>query len=81
MPGEAVVQWAHMNNKKNVGKIDSIVRYIIAALLVIAYAMGWISGLLGIVALVVAVVMVVTGFIHLCPLYRLFGISTCAANE
>ena len=60
----------------NVGPVDRMVRYVIAVLaLVGAYRAGFGSAL-GIVLLVVAVLMAVTGTVRFCPLYRLLGLST-----
>jgi hypothetical protein len=41
-----------------------------------AYAVGFASPI-GIVLLVVATIMAATAAIGFCPLYRLFGMSTC----
>lgn len=56
---------------------DSVVRLLVSALLVLAFFMHWISGTLGIIALVAAGIFTLTAFVRFCPLYRLFGISTC----
>lgn len=63
--------------KKNMGSADRIIRLIIAAVLIGFYYMGTISGTLGIVGLVIAGVFVLTSFVSFCPLYSIFGISTC----
>jgi uncharacterized membrane protein len=63
--------------KKNMGSADRIIRLIIAAVLIVFYYLGTISGTLGIVGLVVAAVFVLTSFVSFCPLYSILGISTC----
>ncbi|MCX7831464.1 MAG: DUF2892 domain-containing protein [Actinobacteria bacterium] len=61
---------------KNVGPIDKAVRLSIAAVLIILYALGVIKGALGIIALVIAFVLIVTSLTGFCFLYRVLGIST-----
>jgi hypothetical protein len=61
---------------KNVGKWDRIIRLIVAAVIVILYLAGAVSGWLGIVLLIVALVLAVTAAVGVCPLYKLLGIKT-----
>lgn len=63
------------------GSIDKIVRVIIAAVVAGLYYAGIISGTLGIVLLVLAGVFVLTSLVSFCPLYTLFGISTCPSKQ
>lgn len=63
--------------KKNMGSTDKIIRFILAAIFVILYYTGTVSGTLGIVLLVLAGVFVLTSLISFCPLYAPFGLSTC----
>jgi hypothetical protein len=67
--------------KKNMGSADRIIRVMIAAVLAFLYFNGTISGTLGIVAVVAAVVFVATSLISFCPLYPLLGINTCPAKK
>ncbi|MFN4763642.1 DUF2892 domain-containing protein [Gillisia sp. Q332] len=67
--------------KKNMGIADRIIRVIIAAVVGVLYFTGTISGTLGIVLLVLAVVFVLTSLISFCPLYALFGIKTCPITD
>ena len=67
--------------KKNVGSADRIIRLIIAAVLAGAYFGGYVTGTLGIVALVVAVVMLGAAAIGFCPLYTIIGMNTCGGNS
>jgi hypothetical protein len=62
--------------KKNMGLVDRIIRLIVAAVVVWLYYNGTISGTLGIVLIVVAVVFVLTSLVSVCPLYLPFGLST-----
>ncbi len=67
--------------KKNMGNTDRIIRIVIAALLVVLYATGTVTDTWGIVALVVAGIFVLTSLVSFCPLYTIFGISTCSVKK
>ena len=67
--------------KKNMGSADRIIRTIIAALIAVLYFTGTISGTLGIVLLVFAVIFLLTSFISFCPLYAPLGINTCKVKD
>ena len=67
--------------KKNMGSTDRIFRFIIAAVIAVLYFTNVISGILGIVLLVLAGVFILTSFISFCPLYAPFGLSTCKMKE
>lgn len=60
--------------------LDRNVRWIVAVVIAALYFTGTISGTLGIVLLVVAAIFVVTGLVKICPLYSIFGISTCSTK-
>jgi hypothetical protein len=62
--------------KKNMGTIDKVIRILVAALIAVLYFTHVISGVLGIVLLLLAVVFVLTSLISFCPLYLPFGLST-----
>ncbi len=62
--------------KKKLSSADRIIRLIIAAVIAVLYFTNTISGVLGIVLLILAGVFVLTSFISFCPLYFLFKIST-----
>lgn len=63
--------------KKNMGTADKTIRLLVAAVIAVLYFTGNISGTLGIVLLVVAIVFALTSFMSFCPLYKPFGINTC----
>lgn len=67
--------------KKNMGMADRIIRLVVAAVVATLYFMNVISGVLGIVLLVLAGVFVLTSFISFCPLYLPFGISTMGKKK
>lgn len=63
------------------GMADRIIRVIIAAIVAVLFFTGIISGVLGIVLLVLAGVFVLTSLVSFCPLYAPFGIKTCSVKE
>lgn len=63
------------------GGIDKLVRLVVALLLVIAYFQGLVTGILGIVLLIVAAIFVVTSLVSICPLYSIFGINSCPVEK
>jgi Inner membrane protein YgaP-like, transmembrane domain len=62
--------------KKNMGGADKIIRIIIAAIIATLFFAGVITGILGIVLLVLAGIFVLTSFVSFCPLYAPFKINT-----
>lgn len=67
--------------KKNMGSIDKSVRIVLALVAVVLFFTNVVTGVLGIVLLVLAGVFVLTSLISFCPLYWPFGISTCKKKE
>jgi hypothetical protein len=67
--------------KKNVGSADRVIRIILAAVLGYLYYNKTVTGTLGIVFLIVAVVLLLTSFISFCPLYAIFGLRTSKNKE
>jgi len=65
-----------LNIKANMGKIDRIVRLLLAAVIVILYFAGVLSGWVAVLLGLVALIFVVTSAIAFCPLYVPLGIST-----
>jgi uncharacterized membrane protein YdbT with pleckstrin-like domain len=63
--------------KKNMGLIDKVIRILVVIGLMAFYFTNTIVGTWAIIALVVSVIFLVTSLISFCPLYTLFGISTC----
>jgi hypothetical protein len=62
--------------KKNMGLVDKAVRIIIAVIIGILFFSNLISGTLGIILLILAIVFLLTSLISFCPLYLPFGIHT-----
>lgn len=60
---------------------DRIIRLIISAIMVALFFTNIISGTLGIILLAVSGVFTLTSIISFCPLYAIFGISTCPVKQ
>jgi hypothetical protein len=67
--------------KKNMGTTDRVLRTILAVVMAILYLTGTVSGTLGIILLVLAIVFVLTSMIGFSPLYLPFGLSTCPTEK
>ena len=64
----------------NVGKIDRIIRLVIAAGIIILYFTNIISGRLGNISLFVAALLFMTSLRKCCPIYALLGLGTCGVD-
>ena len=62
--------------KKNLGSIDKIIRFVLAAVFAGLYFSNVVTGAFGIVLLVLAAVFVLTSLVSFCPLYPIVGLST-----
>ena len=67
--------------KANMSRTDRILRIGIAALIAILYFSDIIIGTDGIVLLVVAGIFLLTSIVRFCPLYAIFGLSTCQTGK
>lgn len=63
--------------KKNMSTLDRVLRVLVAIVLVALTMNGTITGTLAYAAWAVAAVFALTSVVSFCPLYRVFGISTC----
>lgn len=66
---------------KNMGNIDRIIRVLIALAVVVLFMTNVISGTVAIVLGAVAGIFVLTSLVGTCPLYKLFGISSCKVSN
>ncbi len=66
--------------KKNMGNSDRIIRLAIALAVVVLYFTGIINNTLAYVLLGLSTIFVITSFIGFCPIYTMFGLSTCKAK-
>jgi hypothetical protein len=62
--------------KKNVGNADKIVRILVAVVFAILYFTNVVTGVPGIILLILGGVFVLTSLVSFCPLYLPFGLST-----
>jgi hypothetical protein len=67
--------------KANMGTADRIIRLVLAAIFAGLFFTETVSGTLGIVLLVLAIVFALTASVRFCPLYAPFGISTCSSKK
>ncbi|MFN4256262.1 MAG: DUF2892 domain-containing protein [Saprospiraceae bacterium] len=65
--------------KKNMGSTDKTIRLLVAAVAAGLFFTGTVAGTLGYVLLVVAGIFTLTSLISFCPIYAIFGMSTCPA--
>lgn len=67
--------------KTNESNVDRGIRVVVALVAAVAAWMVGFGSVAGIILLVVAAVMLVTAAVGFCPLYRVFGISTCRVPQ
>lgn len=67
--------------KKNMGTADRLIRILLAVLFAVLYFTNTVTGVFGIVLLVLGGVFLLTSFISFCPLYTLIGLNTCPAKK
>ena len=63
------------------GGFDRVFRIIIAAIIAILFFTHVLTGTLAVVLMVIAVILLLTSIIGICPLYNLLGINTCARKH
>ena len=66
---------------KNEGNIDRIIRAVVAVVAVVGAVLVGFGSPIAWVLLVVAAIMGVTAAVGFCPLYRIFGLSTCPVSS
>jgi len=67
--------------KKNMSSYDKLIRLGISIVLIILYYKQVLAGTVGIISLLVAFILTLTSLISFCPIYKVFGISTCKREE
>ncbi len=67
--------------KKNMGNADRIIRVLLAAVFAYLYFSGTVTGIPGIVLVVLGGVFVLTSLVSFCPLYTLVGLNTCPRKK
>ncbi|MBN1897283.1 MAG: DUF2892 domain-containing protein [Spirochaetes bacterium] len=67
--------------KKNVGPVDRIIRLILALIFGILYFTGSVTGIGGLVLLVLGIIFLFTSIVNSCLIYTLLGISTAKKSK
>jgi hypothetical protein len=67
--------------KKNMGTVDKVIRLLIAVVIAVLFITKVLTGVLGIILLILAAIFLLTSFISFCPLYLPFGINTGKKKE
>lgn len=62
--------------KLNLGTADRIIRILIAIVIGVGYFTHQITGTAAIILLILAIVLILTSLVGVCPLYLPFGISS-----
>ncbi len=62
--------------KKNIGNVDMIVRLALAVIMIACYFVFNLKDLLGLIVILITVLLVVTAFVRVCPLYYVFRTDT-----
>jgi hypothetical protein len=60
----------------NMASWDRIVRFVAAVIFGYLFFTKMVSGVVGIVLLIIAIVFLLTSFVGFCPLYKVFNFST-----
>ena len=67
--------------KKNVGTLDQKIRFIVGLLFLILFFSNTVKGNWGLALVIVGGILVLTSVIKICPVYSIFGVSTCAISK
>jgi membrane protein YdbS with pleckstrin-like domain len=62
--------------KKNMGNVDMIVRLALAVIMIACYFVFNLKDLLGLIVILITILLVVTAFLRVCPLYYVFRTDT-----
>ena len=62
--------------KKNMGKMDRMIRILVAVVIAVLYFMDMLPGTLALVLGALAIVFLLTSLLNFCPLYLPFGLNT-----
>lgn len=63
--------------KKNMGKVDRMIRLLIAITASLLVGFGVITGTVATILVIGASIFLFTSVLSFCPLYVIFGINTC----
>lgn len=63
--------------KKNMGSADRIIRIVLAAIFAILYFSGIVTGMIGLILVVLGGIFLLTSLVSFCPIYAVVGMNTC----
>lgn len=63
--------------KKNMGNTDRIIRLTVTVLFTTLFFTNTVTGVAGIILLVLAGIFIITSLVSFCPVYTLLGLNTC----
>ncbi|MGB5479932.1 MAG: DUF2892 domain-containing protein [Eudoraea sp.] len=67
--------------KRNMGRIDKIIRFTVAVIIALLVYYEVVEGALSYILLTVAAVFVLTSLTGFCPLYGVFGLNSCKVQK
>lgn len=67
--------------KANIGSSDKLIRLGVAIVLIVLFYLEIITGTMGIIALLIALLLTITSLINFCPLYSIFKFNTAKKKE
>lgn len=70
-----------MKMLRNVGPEDRVVRIVVGLALAVVVYLGYLTGIAAIVVGVIAALLVVTGLLARCPLYKVIDVDTSVQEQ
>jgi len=67
--------------KKNIGKVDKILRFSIGFLAIVVVLLEAITGVWANILLILGALMLITASVNFCPLYLLFNWTSCKIKD
>lgn len=69
--------------KNNVGNVDKWIRVVVGVILILIpfILLETPLGVAGIILIIIGLLMLVTGLLTKCPMYHIFGVSTCKTDK
>lgn len=67
--------------KKNIGNVDMVVRLVLASLLILSYFLFNLKDLTGLLVIIIAILLVITAFTRVCPLYYILRTDTLKKED
>jgi hypothetical protein len=67
--------------KKNIGNTDMAIRLVFAAILFLCYFLFNLKDFTGLIVIIIAILLALTAFTRVCPLYYIFRTDTLKKEE